>query len=216
MRWLVPTFLIGCMTSAVFGQTYSTQYPPGTVIIRQRPVYQVPPQEPQYSQPRMVSGASQDLVPLQNPRATKPVQATGSYGEMKEDIVREVIARLKKEPLVDYQRTADIVQSQVMEDLRAYVSQNCQGPPGVAGPSGPAGPAGQPGPRGAQGIPGPPGQPAQVDYEALVQYVFDNMPNTVVHLVDADGNLIKEVILPKDGRPIVVTIPRGLVVPPTK
>jgi len=193
------------MTASAYGQ--QVIYPPGTVVIRHVPrtVYQAAPAEP-----------PQALVPLQSPRTRKPTQATGSYGNMKAEIVEEVLRRLKKEPLVDYQRTADIVQSQVMEDLQAYVSQNCQGPPGPAGPSGPAGPAGEPGPRGAQGVPGPPGQPAQVDYEALVKYILDSIPNTVVHLIDADGNLLKEVILPKDGRPIVVTIPRGLVVPTGK
>jgi len=215
MRWLYALALVLIPAVQASGQTYES-YPPGTVIIRSQPVYQVPPQEPQYQQPRMVSGSGRDLVPLQNPRTQKPTQATGSYGDLKEEIVREVIARLKKEPLVDYQRTADIVQSQIMEDLRAYVSQNCQGPPGVAGPSGPAGPAGEPGPRGAQGIPGPPGQPASVDYEALTKYVVDSIPNVVIHLVDADGNFIKEVVIPKDGRPVVVVIPNGLVVPTGK
>ena len=223
MRWIIPTIcLVLVIVSSATGQYES--YPSGTVIIRHatpttaRTVYQVPPVEPQYrdhvrtvSQPRMVEGTGTQLVPIQNPRK-EPRQAAGSYGDLRDQLIADVIARLKKEPLVDHEKISSFLREAILADMQAYCLEHCQGPAGPPGPAGTQGEAGAPGPRGVQGVPGPPGEPARVDYDGLREYVLGSIAPTKIQLIDGSGNLLKEVVVPIGGT-IQVRVPEGWAVP---
>jgi len=112
---------------------------------------------------------------------------------------------------VDYNALVLILKEELKNESALRGPRGAQGAAGVAGLRGPQGAAGVPGPRGLRGATGPAGPAAQVPpVEDIVDYVLQQLPPTIIRLVDENGSLIKEVVIPQ-GEPINVTIPRHLV-----